>query len=111
MQKTIREIKEALPNINSEKVEALSDELDKILSLKRLFTSSDGKVLIDVLRKNCAIAIRKSVLAAKNGDKELLMALTLEYSASMELLSTVQDISLEEEIRTQLDEAVREALA
>ena len=110
MKKTIKEIKQALPGIDSEKVTVLSDELDKILALKRLFESDGGKVMLEYIKKNCSIALRKSIIAAKNGDKELLMANVLDYSANIDLLSTLQDISLEEEIRGQLDEAVREAV-
>jgi len=109
--KTYKEIKKALPAIKSEKVEIISDELDKILAIKKLFLSEGGKELITLLRNNCSIALRKAVLAAKNGDEKLLSAHVLDYSANMDLLSTVQDISLEEELREQLDDAVKEAMA
>lgn len=109
MKKTITEIKKALPDINSEKVVDISNELDKILAIKRLFNSDGGRVLIDLLRNNCTIALRKAVIAAKNADEKLLTALILDYSANMDLLSTVRDVSLEEELREQLDEAVKEA--
>lgn len=109
MGKTSKEIKKALPDLESEKVEVLSDELDKILAIKGLFESEGGKVLLDVLRSNCARVLRKSVLAAKSGDKDSLMASVLEYSANLDLLSSVQDISMEQEIRKQLDDAVKEA--
>lgn len=110
MKKTLKEIKQAFPDIDSEKVEVLGDELDRILALKKVFTSEEGKVVLDYIKNNCTIALRKSVIAAKNGDKELLMATILDYSANIDLLSSIQDISLEEEIRTQLDDAVREAI-
>jgi hypothetical protein len=109
MKKTYREIKQALPNLQSNKVEEIADELDKILEIKALFQSEGGKQLITLLRNNCSVALRKSIVAAKNADKELLMASILDYSSNMDLLSTVQDISIEEELRKQLDEAVIEA--
>lgn len=109
MKKTYREIKKALPNLESNKVEEIADELDKILEIKALFQSDGGKQLITLLRNNCSVALRKSIVAAKNADKELLMASILDYSSNMDLLSTVQDISIEEELRKQLDEAVIEA--
>lgn len=107
--KTIKEIEKALPGLKSDKVEVISNELDRILSIKKLFKSDGGKELINMLRNNCSTAIRKAIIAAKNGDKDTLLAVTLDYSSSMDLLSTVQDISLEEELREQLDEAVKEA--
>lgn len=107
--KTYLEIKDALPDINSEKVKDISDELDKILAIKSLFQSDGGKILIDMLRTNCSIAIRKAIIAAKNGDEKLLISLVMDYSANLDLLSSVQDISLEEELRQQLDDAVKEA--
>lgn len=109
MPKTIKEIKRALPDLNSEKVEAISDELDRILALKTVFSSEGGQLILTTIKNNCSKALRQSILAAKKGDKDLLMASVLDYSANLDLLSTVQDISLEEEIRTQLDDAVREA--
>lgn len=107
MKKTIREIKKSLPELQSEKVEVLANELDRILSIKKLFQSDGGKELITLLRNNCSIAIRKAMVAAKNGEKT--ESFLLDYSANLDLLSSVQDISLEEEIRKQLDEAVKEA--
>lgn len=110
MEKTINEIKKALPDIDSTKVEDISNELDRILAIKTLFNSPGGKELITVLRNNCSIALRKLVIQAKNNpDLNTLLALIMDYSANIDLLSTVQDISLEKEIRLQLDEAVKEA--
>lgn len=110
MGKTLKEIKTALPELKSEKVDVLSDELDKILAIKKLFQSEGGKILIDSLRSNCAITLRKLMVAGKaTPDLQILLALIADYSANMSLLASVQDISLEAEIRNQLDEAVREA--
>jgi hypothetical protein len=108
--RTIKEIKEALPGINDEKVEVLSDELDKVLALKRLWSSEDGEQLLTVLRNNCSVALRKATILAEQGDKDKLLAMVLKYSANMDLLSTIQDISTEDELRKQLDEAVKEAM-
>lgn len=108
MPKTFKEIEQAIPDIKSEKVEVLADELDRILAIKTLFQSDGGKQLINVLRNNCSIALRKAILAAKSGDNTV--PFLLDYSANMDLLSTVQDISIEEELRQQLDEAVKEAM-
>lgn len=107
MEKTYKDIKKALPDLESEKVKDLSDELDRILAIKTLFQSEGGKVLITVLRNNCGVAMRKAVLAAKKGENTV--PFLLDYSANVDLLSTVQDISFEEELREQLDEAVKEA--
>jgi len=109
MGKTLKEIKKALPELESDKVKDISIELDRILSIKNLFASDGGKELIGVLRNNCSIALRKAIIAAKNGDDKLLSANILDYSANMDLLATVQDISMEDELRLQLDEAVTEA--
>lgn len=110
MPNTYQEIQKALPDLENEKVMVLSDELDKVLAVKRLFQSQDGSQLLNLLRNNCSIALRKAIIAAKNGDEKLLTATILDYSANIDLLSTVQDISTEEEIRKQLDEAVKEAM-
>lgn len=108
--RTYKEIKKALPEIESEKVEVLSDELDRILAIKNLFQSEGGKELISLLRNNCSTALRKLVIAAKNNPNlPDLLGLISSYSANMDLLSSVQDISIEEELRLQLDEAVKEA--
>lgn len=109
MGKTFKEIKKAIPDLRSKKVEDISDELDRILRIKKLFQSDGGRELITVLRNSCSTSLRKATIAAKNGDDKLLMALILDFSAHLELLSTVQDISIEEELREQLDEAVKEA--
>jgi len=109
MGRTLKEIKKALPDLESEKVEVLSDELDKVLAIKKLFDSEGGKVLLGVLRNNCSRTIRKAILAAKASDEKLLLATVLEYSANMDLLSSLQDIKMEDELRTQLDEAVKDA--
>lgn len=111
MGKTFKEIKEALPDIEAQKVRDLSEELDRILAIKQLFTSEGGKVLIDVLRNNCSNTLRKLILAAKDKpDLPTLLGLIAMYSANIDLLSTVQDISIEEELREQLDSAVKEAM-
>jgi len=110
MKKTISEIKKALPNIKSEKVEVIADELDRILSIKKLFQSDGGKELITLLRNNCSVSLRKAIICAKKGEEKELISLILDYGANMNLLSSVQDISLEEELRLQLDEAVKEAM-
>ena len=108
--RTYEEIKDALPTIDSEKVEILSDELDRILRIKELFQSAGGKELIGILRSNCSVSLRKLILAAKDSpDLQTLLGLISTYSANMDLLSTVQDISFEEEMRLQLDEAVKDA--
>lgn len=109
MAKTYQEIKKSLPSIKSQKVEDMSDELDRILAIKTLFQSEGGKELITVLRNNCAKALRIAIIAAKNGDNQKLTSTILDYSANIDLLATVQDISMEEEIRNQLDESVKEA--
>lgn len=109
--KTIKEIKEAIPDINSEKVDVLADELDRILSIKRIFQSADGKELIKLLRGNCQVALNKLIIQAKEDPKlDILVSLIHSYSANVDLLSLIQDIKTEEEIRLQLDEAVKEVI-
>lgn len=110
--KTLKEIKTALPDINSEKVEDLSNALDDVLSVKRIFTSSDGQVLLKTLKNNCSLYLLKLISVSKdNPSLESLLALISAYSANIDLLSQLQDIKIEEEIRNQLDEAVKEALS
>lgn len=110
MKKTLREIKSSLPGIEvSEKVELLSDELDRILAIKRLFDSEGGAELIKLLRENCFVTLRKLIVTAKSEpDLGKLLSLIAVYSANVDLLASMQDISSEDEIRKQLDEAVKE---
>jgi hypothetical protein len=111
MGKTYKEIKEALPEIEAQKVRDISEELDRILAIKTLFTSEGGKVLITLLRNNCSNTLRKLILVSKDKpDLPTLLGLIAMYSANIDLLSTVQDISIEEELREQLDSAVKEAM-
>lgn len=107
--KTLQSIKNALPNIESDKVVVISEELEKILSIKKLFQSEGGELLIGLLRTNCTNALRKASLAAKKGENS--NPFILDFQANMDLLSTIQDISMEEELRAQLDEAVIEAIS
>ncbi len=104
---TLREINHALPDLKSEKVEDIATELDKILAIKKLFQSEGGAILIETLRNNCTKALRLALLAARKGDSAV--PFLLDYGANIDLLSTVQDISIEDELRQQLDEAVVEA--
>lgn len=109
--KTYKEIKKSLPELKSEKVEAISDELDRILAIKKLFESEGGKELIIVLRNNCSIALRKLVTKAKeNPSLPELLGLISSFSANLDLLATMQDIPLVDELRDQLDEAVKDAM-
>lgn len=108
--KTFKEIKKSLPKLESNKVEDISDALDEILAIKSLWQSDGGKKLINVLRNNCSITLRKLIIKAKeNPDLPSLLGLISTYSANIDLLATVQDISIENELRLQLDEAVKEA--
>lgn len=108
---TIKEIKKALPTLESEKVEVLADELDKVLALKQLWTSDGGKQLITVLRNNCASALQRLITISRTKPElESMLGAALDYASSMDLLTTVQDINLETELRLQLDEAVKEAM-
>lgn len=110
MNKTIRDIKKVVPNLNSEKVEVLADELDRIQDLKKLFSSDGGKVLIGRLTGNCATALRKLCAAVEDRPTlDVLMGIVSTYKANLDLLAEMQDISAEEEIQRQLDEAVAEA--
>lgn len=110
--RTIKEIKEALPELDSTKVEDISDELDRVLALKRLFKSEGGEMLITFLRNNCASNLRKLVATAKEKPElSSLLTIIFEYSSNMDLLQTLGDLSLEEELREQLDQAVKDAMA
>lgn len=109
--RTLKDIKKAIPNIKSEKVEVLADELDKVLAIKSLWQSDGGKQLVTVLRNNCANTLRKLIETSKDKPElSTLLGLIAMYSANIDLLSTVQDISMEQELREQLDEAVKEAM-
>ena len=110
--KTIKQIKAELPQLNSEKVEVLADELDRIEALKTLFRSDGGKELLAVLKNNCSSTLHKlysSLDDAPSLDK--LISLISRYKANIDLLAELQDIKMETEINNQLDEAVKEALA
>lgn len=104
---TLREINKALPSLKSEKVADIATELDNILAIKKLFQSEGGKVLIEDLRTRCSLALRKALLCAKDGGNP--NSFILDWGANMDVLTRVQDISLEEELRQQLDDAVIEA--
>jgi hypothetical protein len=109
--KTINEIKSAIPTIDSTKVEDLAEALDKVLIIKRLFDSEDGKVLITELRETSVTAIKKLLIAYKtNPNLETLMGLCASLDSSISFLAKIQDISMEKELRDSLDEAVREAM-
>lgn len=108
--KTIKEIKEALPNIESSKVEDYANALDKILAIKRIFQSEDGRELISELRDTCLTTLRKLLVEyKKNPDLPSLVSMIATLDSNYALLSKIQDISLEKELREQLDEAVKEA--
>ncbi len=109
--KTIKEIKTALPDLESEKVEIISDELDRVLGLKALFKSDGGKELIKVLRDNCIRALTALVAESKDKpDINTILGLISTYSANIDLLAQLQEIKFEEELRNQLDDAVKEAM-
>ncbi len=104
---TLKEISDALPNLKSEKVVDISIELEKILAIKALFQSPGGEILIEKLRHNCALALRKALITARKGENA--NPFILDFGANVDLLAVMQDISLEEELRQQLDDAVIEA--
>lgn len=114
--KTIKDIKKSLPGIETspgaEKVEVLADELDRILAIKRLFKSEGGEDLLNVLKGNCAKSLLKLIqVAREKPELNLLLSIIFDYAANMDLLATVQDIGIEDELRIQLDEAVKEAMS
>ena len=92
---TYSEIKKALPNINSERVEVIADQLDEILSIKSLFQSDGGKILENKLKENCSLALRKAIIVSKKGDAQDTVYFILDYSANIDLLSKLKDISIE----------------
>lgn len=105
MKKTANDIKTAT-GVMSENVEVLADELDRIQDLKAMFKSDAGKSLIKRLVANC----EASLTALYNiKDASLVFPLLERYRANLDLLAELQDISAEEEIARQLDEAVKEA--
>lgn len=106
--KTYNDIKKALPDIDSEKVETISNTLDEILNIKKIFEMDEGKVFMQVLKDNCSIALRKAIIEARNTEPDKVLIHILNYAANAELLSKFRDVSLEKEIRSQLDEAVKE---
>jgi hypothetical protein len=107
MKQTAKDIKKAT-GISTEKVEILADELDRINTLKTLFRSDAGKVMIERLVSNCAKSLR-AMYNATDPSHELLLSNLATYKANIDLLAEFQDINAEEEIARQLDEAVKEA--
>lgn len=108
--KTYNEIKSSLPDLDSEKVEAYSDALDRVLAIKRLFSSDDGKVLLNEMKDECSSLINQLIVSyKKNPNLNDLIALIANLDSKLSLLMKIQDISMEEELRSQLDEAVKEA--
>ena len=107
MNKTAKEIK-AVTGIATEKVEVLADELDRIQELKAMFRSDAGKALLTRLVANCEAAL---VGLYAESDPIIQSKHLAAYRANIDLLAELQDISAEEEISRQLDEAVKEASA
>ena len=108
---TYKEIITAVPEASNDKVRDFSNALDDILAIKELFQSAGGERLIRVLQNNCGTALAKIVYVSKNEpDLQTLLGLIATYSANMDLLSSVKDISMEDEIRAQLDSAVVESV-
>lgn len=107
MKQTANDIKNHT-GIESEQVEMLADELDRIHELKTLFKSDSGKMMIARLVSNCARALR-TMYNAEAPSLELLMGNLATYKANIDLLAEFQDINAEEEITRQLNEAVKEA--
>lgn len=95
----------------TQKVQDISDELERILAIKELFKSKGGEQLLTLLRNNCASNLRKLVTIAKEKPElDMLLSTVFEYSANLDLLSTLGDLSLEDELRVQLDDAIKEAM-
>ena len=107
MKQTAKDIK-AATGIATEKVEILADELDRINALKTLFRSDAGKIMVERLVSNCARSLR-TMYNASEPTIELLLTNLASYKANIDLLAEFQDITAEEEIARQLDEAVKEA--
>ena len=96
--------------ISTEKVDVLADELDRIQALKTMLRSDAGKVFIARLSSNCATALTSLYRVIEDKPTlEQIMGIVASYKANIDLLSELQDISFEEEIQRQLDEAVKEA--
>lgn len=112
MRNTKKEIKKSLPGIDSERVDIIADELDRVLSIKEVFTSPGGKELIKVLRGNCYRALNNLIaVSKKEPDLPTLLGIISTYSANIDLLSQLQEIKSEDELREQLDEAVKDAMS
>ena len=108
---TKREIKASIPELSSEKVDIISDELDRVLSIKSLFQSDGGKELINILRNNCVKALNQMIIKSKEGANDTdIVGLVSYYSANIDLLSQLREVSMEQELRDQLDEAVKDAM-
>lgn len=107
--KTLNEIKIALPNLKSEKVSDIANELDKVLAIKRIFDSEDGKELITELRSKSIDTIMKLLVAYKKADLSEMMGLCAVLDGNISLLMRMRDIDMEKELREMLDEAVVEA--
>ena len=107
--KTLNEINKALPNLKSEKVSDVAEELDRILAIKRIFQSEDGKELITELRNSTIDTIKKLIVSYKTPDLSILMGLCAVLDGNFSMLMKIRDISMEKELRDMLDEAVIEA--
>ncbi len=95
----------------SQKVKDISDELERILAIKELFKSKGGEQLLTLLRNNCANNLRKLVTIAKDKpEMDTLLSTIFDYSSNLDLLLTLGDLSLEEELRFQLDDAIKETM-
>jgi len=98
-----------LPETNDEAIVQLSDSLDSIRELKNVWKSKGGETLLGVLKGNCSSSLSRIIACAKGRPTlDELLACVHEYNANLSLLSTLQDIRIEDEIQRQLDESVKE---
>ena len=95
--------------MSKNKVLEIEQDLNNILELKALFLSKGGEQLILILRNNCADALMALVKEAESTPNyDRMVSMLHKYSANLSMLTAMQDITLEEEIRSQLDQAIQE---
>lgn len=88
-------------------VEILADELDRLQSIKNVWESEDGKILLDVLRTSCAGYINHLRTLTVEPDLLKILGCLAQYFSTIDLIASLRQVKSINEIQYQIDEAVK----
>lgn len=95
--------------VKDEKIEMLADGIDRIKKQKAFWNSPVAEDTLAMIRMNCATALARAINNATTEPKlEVLLSAILQYTENIRIISSVLDITQEEEIQNQLDLALKE---